>query len=1130
MQPWPIAHPLILPRYVDMLKDDAIQCRNKSQGTVVPNTGLIQGDSIVQVPYSATSNSEKQSQLDDVSQQEERSIHVSAPPCAAIKKEQQPWLWLQSQRSETATATTCATPGIDLTGVNDPTNSDQNAPAGGDPCDQVQSQPRWDHASSVFPSTVDSACGNGKCNEQGSHSAPCPRFASENPLFHLMGTNESRGEPLAVVQRDENKRKMGIALILSSAAAPLADSWQAEPCVSSQSSVSSISFSSSPSSPYSYSFSSPTSRRSSFPSPSPYTRDHPAVVPTFSLFPALPTCSSPTSASPSIPPAELPPSRLRQRSAPDLRLSLHSNHTLSRSPSLSSFLFSPGASTQDLSSPATTSTTFTCAYSQPFLSVPSPITSSGHSNGIDSGLSSPNSLSLLQELDVAFTNQLTVDMTRQRSHSASSIGGLAKSPSSLLTSLSASVALHDSHQPKSLQDILLLAQSHYISHRYIPALALYKVAAEQHNSIPACGSLFALYTSTVTAPGLVKSDTKATLVLMHALRIWMARRWSSSSSSHWTHLEGASRSKARDDEDELEEYFAHSRPIRPLGHSGTAGKSIPIRSRTSIGNSSRGRTALDEWTNKSIAESMMSEYRTPRVLQDRPDPPAGQESPNMGLIPASNTPAENLCSDSGEESQDESEAESDADEDDDDDEEEEEGVVEEQYEGQAQEEEQRRIGQATEEIEDIVHKLCRMIQKGVLGLQETVLVEAVSLLRRMDKGLKKEADIWKKTVSQSRSLFSSPSADFGSGEGLLLTRAFDLSFLDLDADTERSTPSGLSDITNAAIANLSGTERDLDWTWCRAIRIRLMFTLGWVHQQKGEYHYGAQAYGVCSEIESTGKRGLDMLQQQASAQRRSCQTMEEHKSAHQGHASEAQSNAQPSVSKTLPVTVKATVDTPTRRRNRKLNISSPSSLSSSESGNERRSNRGTSNTFSSLSEVVWGSALFKSSASSSRASTASTAPSMISADQSTPSNQGRSGAPRLHRSMSASDTHLEAQASKEHKSQDISGKEPKHLPTPQRQGPSRQVSALTLTMVGHQSQLVQCSHCGNKRVQMPLCVCKKARYCNLECRQADMERHCLTGCHASHSTAIHQSMATRSNENSNNSENAPSMQVACTDA
>ncbi|KAG0048156.1 hypothetical protein BGZ83_006836 [Gryganskiella cystojenkinii] len=564
-------------------------------------------------------------------------------------------------------------------------------------------------------------------------------------------------------------------------------------------------------------------------------------------------------------------------------------------------------------------------------------------------------------------------MARQRSHSASSIGSLAKSPSSLLTSLSASVALHDSHQPKTLQDILLLAQSHYISHRYVPALALYKVAAEQHNSIPACSSLFALYTSTLNVPGLVKSDTKATLVLMHALRIWMARRWPSSD-----YMEGSARSKVRREEGELDEYFAHSRPRanRPQRRSTSSGNSIPIRS-------CQG-SATDR-NKKTMAQSMESEYRAPRDLLGRTFY-SEHEQDNLLRSPSSKAGAvleveshvawKTVNSNCEEETEYLEDAE------------EEEEEEEEEEDEEAKEEEARRIGLATEEIDDIVQKLCRMIQKGVLGLQEPVLVEAVSLLRRMEKGLKKEAEARNKTLEKSRSLFASPDAnnhDNANGS-LLLTQALDLSFLDLDeSETAQVHPlstlpeealcnlhplssplPSTSSISNAAIQRLSGGTRAQDLIWCRAIRIRLMFTLGWVHQQKGEYHYGGQAYGVCSEIEPTGKRVLDMLQRQAAVQKCSCHDSEKvaplasgARTAVDTKGNEISLTHARDQSRMSPKTVRAPIDSSSSSTNRNLDISSPSSFSGSESGGDTRSSRATVNTFLSLSEAVWSSGLFK---------------------------------------------------------------------------------------------------------------------------------------------------------------------------
>ncbi|KAF9572330.1 hypothetical protein BGW38_008536, partial [Lunasporangiospora selenospora] len=55
---------------------------------------------------------------------------------------------------------------------------------------------------------------------------------------------------------------------------------------------------------------------------------------------------------------------------------------------------------------------------------------------------------------------------------------------------------------------------------------------------------------------------------------------------------------------------------------------------------------------------------------------------------------------------------------------------------------------------------------------------------------------------------------------------------------------------------------------------------------------------------------------------------------------------------------------------------------------------------------------------------------------------------------------------------------------------------LSLSMSGHQHMTVKCGHCSQERVLMPLCVCKKVRYCNRDCRLADLANHRTTGCNA----------------------------------
>ncbi|KAG0352868.1 hypothetical protein BG005_007736 [Podila minutissima] len=744
-------------------------------------------------------------------------------------------------------------------------------------------------------------------------------------------------------------------------------------------------------------------------------------------------------------------------------------------------------------------------------------------------------------------------MTRQRSQSTSSLGALAKSPSSLVASLSTSVALYDSLQPpKSLQDILLLAQSHYISHRYVPALTLYKLAAEQHHSLPACCSLYALYTSTRNEPGLIRSDTKAAHILIHALRIWTARRWSSSRLFD-DDAGSAVRSRTRDDHDELEEYFAHSksktskkRSDHPKDKNRSAGhKSIPIRNRSS------GSLAPQP---RARGESVQSEYRNSGILgaiandevDDEPDIQDQQDSLD-------------LSDDEGRDGY-ESHEEDSCDEDCEDCEDEE----------QEKEEEARRIGLATAEIEDIVQKMCALIQKGVLALDEPIVVDAVAMLRKIERGLSTEADVWKQQQERSQSLFTSSLSGGGFGgssrndelssanPGLLLTQGVDLSFLNFNTEEDFSIaqaqpqPAGPSRVTssqahslltpklnpvNRSISSMTTREQEADQAMCRAIRIRVMFTLGWVHQRMGEYHYGAQAYGVCSEITpKTGKRHLDSLQQEATVQKFTCRAFEK-KALEQAQKEEVErklqlqqqqsrkSDVQSRSSRGSPTPTRSSTPVSTRTATSPISarsspsrpsvaaassvmdqmasrassvynssesastvtdrpdISSPSSPSNSEASSNPSVQGGS---ISSLS--AWGSGLFK----LSNKSTTTPALSTSSSDK------DKTIPPRLHRSKSVSHglkvntldaLTMAVEAKDRNSNKPHIQQRPSKLPTHQSSMPS-------LTMVGHQTQVAMCGHCEQKRVLMPLCVCKKVRYCNRECRLADMEVHRKTGCHA----------------------------------
>ncbi|KAG0272698.1 hypothetical protein BGZ95_011514 [Linnemannia exigua] len=784
-------------------------------------------------------------------------------------------------------------------------------------------------------------------------------------------------------------------------------------------------------------------------------------------------------------------------------------------------------------------------------------------------------------------------MTRQRSKSASSAQQFSKSPRSPTTSLATTADLFDPQQPpKTLQDILLLAQSHYISHRYVQALSLYKLAAEHHHSLPACSSLYALYTSTQTGSGLVRSDTKAALILIHALRIWTARRWSSTTTT--TSKGGLSvRSRTQDDYDELEEYFTHPRkPTRPhKQQQQQQRRSLSTGATVTLPRTTKEQLMVVPGNNKNaIAQSMESEYRHPQFLNWRDDEASTAATVAEIHKESEGSESESKSSDHNEDDSEEEDCDSDSEGDesdldtdqaDSDDNNSNSDDEDEDDEEQVKEEEARRLGLATGEIEDIIQKICHMIQKGVLGLDEPVLVEAVSMLRKIERGLLQEADALKADRARSVSLFmsslsSGPSEDTTVRPALLLTQGIDLSFLNFDDNNKgesnplvQAIPVGRSirqqpgrnftsptplttshrlssslvssllprqdSPMNASIAKLSTKEQDTDLLFACAIRIRVMFTLGWVHQQKGEYHYGAQAYGVCSEIPSTGKRLLDSLQHQANVQRWTCKAFE-HKAQEQTEAARRRrtedDDGEVDVREGRSGEMDASADahaTPTRiegkrsnsspatqsppsrntiessassvftssqpstsgsrrhyhhhsssHRSHRPDISSPSSLSSSESDSASASVHGRSSSVSavsSFSAALWSSGLFKSVGSNKSSSSSATSPPQTGLKIRTVLEPSAS-----IESKDKKDRHLQrgrsAKSDHHHYHQQGSTQATQALPT-----------LLTMTMTGHQNQFTKCGHCGQRRALMPLCKCKKVRYCGLECRLAHLETH-----------------------------------------
>ncbi|KAF9430989.1 hypothetical protein BGZ94_000935 [Podila epigama] len=740
------------------------------------------------------------------------------------------------------------------------------------------------------------------------------------------------------------------------------------------------------------------------------------------------------------------------------------------------------------------------------------------------------------------------------------------------------------------------------------------MAAEHHHSLPACCSLYALYTSTRNEPGLVRSDTKAAQILIHALRIWTARRWSTSrllDSDHeeendgdaamtgspstmttatFAAAESRRRSKIKDDHNELEEYFAHSKPwssSRGLHGSssrsrnssgahdqmqqrqkqqgrregirkGTTGQNIPIRSQRQ----------LSTVFGKSPSESVYSEYRTTGSFLH---PSVGHSSEIT--FDNQKEHREYPCQSTRDDVQNESGKDSDYDNDDDADEmfDEEESYEdscdEREDEEHAKEEEARRIGLATSEVEDIVQKMCAMIQKGVLALDEPVVVEAVAMLRKIERGLSREAEAWKQHLERSKSLFESSlsGGNLPLKENLLLTQGVDLSMLNLSPIaqqdehtmpqkstalsgqmTRTTVPPCVSSKQNPAnwsIQNKPAREQEVDRAMCRAIRIRVLFTLGWVHQRMGKYHLGAQAYGLCSEITpKTGKRPLDSMQQEATVQKFTCRAFEK-KALEQAQKEEAERkeqqqheqqlqqqqqkqrnhldtqseavaiavNCSGSTTKNvnpLPAPSRSSSTGPSSVTSQGIDISSPSSPSSSESS-VLPSIHGP--TISSL--TAWSSGLFKL---ANRPKTGSVPGTKRQEDLYRQSSQpmlDQHHQKTLHNSHSSSlrrsrsvNTGLKINtldallvSAIEAKDKDSNRPHMQQRPsTPARSPTNNQQSSSTLllTMTAHQTQVVKCGHCAEQRVLMPLCVCRKVRYCNQACRLADMEAHRKTGCHA----------------------------------
>ncbi|KAF9167766.1 hypothetical protein DFQ26_003161 [Actinomortierella ambigua] len=781
---------------------------------------------------------------------------------------------------------------------------------------------------------------------------------------------------------------------------------------------------------------------------------------------------------------------------------------------------------------------------------------------------------------------------------------------------------------KSLADLLFEAQSHYISHRYPQALALYLEAVCEHESVQACNSLYALYTAAKQERGLVRSDTRATRALIHALQIWARKRWPQANVSSdpivssLMNLEPLLQTiYATCEQQQSPTNHTHSQPTSPTSASSSEEKSRRrdlIESFFADGSSRFWRRGQMESRSQDSGESAHHHSRQGAMTDD-----------NLALGGESEDDDESGSEISGsgesDDDGDESDVESFLDGEDDSD-----------ADSSEEELDPEQRGQATGEIEDIVQRLCQMIQKGVLGLDEPIVLDAIAMLQWIAHELASEADEHHKQERQEsllqqsslgaiaptgspREFISGKSqddADLQASPGLLLLIQ-PLQFSDADdevASTANSVKRGSSPAPSRPLrhsttssvrsgshhrgANLTPGQQALDLTFCRAMRIRIMSMLGWVHHQRHEYKYGAQAYAVCSEImPKTGRIQVDTLQRKAAELMRHCQEMDlqqkrdaagtstscssgasinsihsssatlyqafdistpstisttetnsvcplsaegDHNSAstqqhHHVMASDAQvleaairiaslameSRRKPTVYEGAPVlaaerearrasaheedpapplpsptssTASSTPKTHVKDEGYHQSPSFSRSVGSSKSRRSRSRSRGRVSADGSI----------KGYAQNSRALRIQTEPSLLSKTESRLTQVVTTGATSSslfsRRPALGGHAHSMPQLQPSHHYHHLHHHHHRHLHHPKVQQPNRpKASGLVFGQPPKnptQVTLSTCGHCGKKGTQMPLCVCKTTRYCNRDCRVADMEAHRATGCHA----------------------------------
>ncbi|KAG0230159.1 hypothetical protein BGW41_002581 [Actinomortierella wolfii] len=469
-------------------------------------------------------------------------------------------------------------------------------------------------------------------------------------------------------------------------------------------------------------------------------------------------------------------------------------------------------------------------------------------------------------------------------------------------------------------------------------MALYLQAVREHDSVQACNSLYALYTPSKQERGLVRSDTRATRALIHALQIWSRKRWPQQhqrASDVSTETTASILTLMN-----LEPMLEHCNDVlsttgdhpSPSYHNQSLHQPSKQSTTTSqLGSSTSPSSTETKSKRLDLLESFFADGSSRFWRKGRTDNrPRSQDfetahrhhrhhpSSQRGALTDDN------MANSGESEDDEDESmngDSNSDIGDGDDginsgsdfdaslDEENGGGVDLSSNNEDEEEldpEQR--GQATGEIEDIVQKLCQMVQKGVLSLDEPIVMDAIAMLQWLAQQLAIEALELRKQERQENLLqqsslgISSPrpavnnsyvngqshhhnNATGASTDGGLLLLSQPLHFPDDDDEAVTNSGNPMKQISLAPsprsarhghrASYLMPDQRAIDQTFCRAIRIRIMSMLGWVHHQRREYKYAAQAYAVCSEVTPrTGRIQVDTLQRKAVELMRHCQEME----------------------------------------------------------------------------------------------------------------------------------------------------------------------------------------------------------------------------------------------------------------